>query len=299
MFTILEQIFVLYAFLLLGWCFGRIKKDISDHTQVLSFLLVNLFLPAKVFGSFAKNFTTDYITKNYTTIFISTALLLLLVGTAVPISKLLTKDPYERKVYRYSVPISNYGYMGYVLVEALYGEAALTNLILFVIPFTTYTYSFGYMLLTESGSFKKLLNPITYALLLGAVIGLVQLPIPAPVETVISSSSACVGPISMLLTGITLSQFKIGELVANKTAYIVCALRLIILPLAVFGLFSALKLYSVLPYATIIATMPCGLNPIVFPKLVGKDCKTGARLAFLSHLFSCITLPIWLSILKF
>ena len=77
MFTILEQIFVLYAFLLLGWCFGRIKKDISDHTQVLSFLLVNLFLPAKVFGSFAKNFTTDYITKNYTTIFISTALLLI------------------------------------------------------------------------------------------------------------------------------------------------------------------------------------------------------------------------------
>ena len=76
-------------------------------------------------------------------------------------------------------------------------------------------------------------------------------------------------------------------------------LCLTILPLAVFGLFSALKLYSILPYATIIATMPCGLNPIVFPKLVGKDCKTGARLAFLSHLFSCVTLPLWLSILKF
>ncbi len=299
MLTILEQIFVLYAFLLLGWCFGRIKKDISDHTQVLSFLLVNLFLPAKVFGSFSKNFTADYITKNYTTIFISAALLLLLVATALPVSKLLTKDSYERRVYRYSIPIANYGYMGYVLIEALYGETALTNFILFVIPFTMYTYSFGYMLLTESSSFKKLLNPITYALLLGAVVGLIKLPIPTPVETVISSSSACVGPISMLLTGITLSQFKLGELVANKTAYIVCALRLVLLPLAVFGLFSIPGLESLRPYATIMAAMPCGLNPIVFPKLVGKDCKTGARLAFLSHLFSCITLPIWLSILNF
>ena len=103
----------------------------------------------------------------------------------------------------------------------------------------------------------------------------------------------------MLLTGITLSQFKLPELVANKTAYIVCALRLVVLPLAVYSIFSLLGLYSILPYATLVAAMPCGLNPIVFPKLVGKDCKTGARLAFLSHLFSCITLPLWLSILNF
>ncbi len=298
--TILEQLFVLYTFLLLGWGFGKLKKDLASHTQILSFLLVNLFLPAKVFNSFSKNFTIDYITNNYTTIFISTTFLLVLVTVSLGLSKLLTKEPYEQKVFRYSLTLANYAYMGYALVEDIDGGRVLTNLILFCIPFAIYTYSFGYMLLTEGGrSFKKLLNPITCAIFIGAIIGLVALPIPDVVGKVITSSSACVGPLAMLLTGITLSQFNLKELVANKTAYIVCALRLIALPLTVFGLFKLLGLNTLLPYAVLMASMPTGLNTIVFPKLVGQDCKTGARLAFLSHLFSCVTLPIWLSILKF
>lgn len=297
---ILEQLFVLYTFLLLGWGFGKFKKDLANHTKIISFLLVNLFLPAKVFNSFSKNFTKEYITNSYTTIFVSTGLLLLLVGVSLVISKFLTKDMYEQKVFRYSLTLANYAYMGYALVEDIDGGRVLTNLILFCIPFAIYTYSFGYMLLTESGrSLKKLFNPITYAILIGAVIGLIAFPIPKVVGDIVTSSSKCVGPLAMLLTGITLSQFDFKELVANKTAYAVCALRLIVLPLAVFALFKLLGLNSLLPYAVLMASMPTGLNTIVFPKLVGKDCKPGARLAFLSHLFSCATLPIWLSIIQF
>ena len=300
MLIILEQLFILYAFLLIGWGFGKRKPDLVSHTQILSFLLVNLFLPAKVFNSFSKNFTKEYIGENYISIFISTALLLLLVGVSIVISKLLTKEPYERKVYRYSIVLANYAYLGYVLVENLYGDKALTTFILFAIPFAIYTYSFGYMLLTESGkSFKKLFNPITCAILIGAVVGLVELPIPDVVGKVITSSSSCVGPLAMLLTGISLSQFNIRELVAHKTTYLVCTIRLIVMPLLIFGLFKLLRLDSLLPYAVLMASMPTGLNTIVFPKLVGQDCKTGARLAFLTHIFSCLTVPFWLSLLKF
>ena len=46
---VLEQLFVLYVFLCLGWFLGTRKKGLAAQTGVLSFLLVNLFLPAKVF----------------------------------------------------------------------------------------------------------------------------------------------------------------------------------------------------------------------------------------------------------
>ena len=49
--------------------------------------------------------------------------------------------------------------------------------------------------------------------------------------------------------------------------------------------------------ALIITCMPCGLNTIVFPRLVGEDCKTGARLALISHVFALISIPFWLSLL--
>ena len=300
MLIILKQLFILYVFLIIGWGFGKLKKDIVSHTQILSFLIVNLFLPAKVFKSFSTNFNRTYLSENYKSLIVSTCLLLLLVGISIVVSKLLTKEPYERKVYRYSIVLANYAYLGYVLVENLYGDKALTTFILFAFPFAIYTYSFGYMLLTESGgSFKRLFNPITCGILLGALVGLIEIPIPDAALTVISSSSACVGPLAMLLTGISLSQFKIHELVGHKMTYVMCVIRLIVMPLLIFGLFKLLRLEALLPYAVLMASMPTGLNTIVFPKLVGQDCKTGARLAFLTHLFSCVTIPVWLTIIKF
>ena len=296
--TILQQLLYLYLFLFLGWLFGKLKKDLCAHTGILSFLLVHLFLPSKVFGSFSKNFTVNYITKQYPTILFSVGLLLCIVGGALLISKLLTKKEYEQKVYRYSLTLSNYAYMGYILAEELYGPQGLTDLILFCIPFALYTYTFGYMMLTGKGNpLKRLINPLTGAIVLGILFGLTGLSLPAVITKILTASSACVGPVSMIMTGIVLSGFAFRELILNKVAYVVVAIRLLALPLLVFGVCKLFSLNAILPSALLMAAMPCGLNTIVFPKLVGEDCKTGARLALLSHLFSLLTLPLWLSLL--
>ena len=208
MLTVLKQLFVLYTFLALGFFFGRWKKEQTAHTGLLSFLLVNLLLPAKVFGTFSKNFTVNYIRYNYVTIIVSVTLLVLLALLATPVSGLLSRDPYERNVYRYSLAISNYAYMGYVLAEELFGAQGLTDLILFCIPFAIYTYTFGYAMLTGKGrSWRRLINPMTVSILCGIVVGLSGLSVPAILTQVLSSASACVGPLSMLLTGMTLSTF--------------------------------------------------------------------------------------------
>ena len=302
MLTVLRQLFVLYTFLALGFFFGRWKKEQTAHTGLLSFLLVNLFLPAKVFGTFSKNFTVDYIRYHYVTIIFSLVLLVLLALLAIPLSRLLTKQNYERSVYRYSLTISNYAYMGYVLAEELFGAQGLTDLILFCIPFAIYTYTFGYAMLTGKGtSIRRVINPMTVAILCGMAVGLSGLSVPAMLSQVLTSASACVGPLSMLLTGMTLSTFALRELISDWRAYLFSALRLLILPACVLGFCLLVGLTgvipdSVLPAAVMMACMPCGLNTIVFPKLVGEDCRIGARLALLTHLFSCLTIPIWLSV---
>lgn len=301
--VILQQLLYLYLFLLLGWLFGRLKQDLPSHTGLLSFLLVNLLLPAKVFITFQRNFTVSYLSENRITILLSLGLLLLLVLIAKPLAHLLTKDGHRRRVYRYSLTVSNYAYMGYVLVEDLFGTAALTDLILFCIPFAFYTYTFGYAMLTgKERSMKRLLNPLSVAILFGIVFGLAGLSLPTVLDKAFSASSACVGPISMVLTGLVLSTFSLRSLVTDKGVFAVVGLRLVALPLAVLGLFKLIGLTGIVPAAALtsavmMASMPCGLNTIVFPRLMGEDCAPGARLAFLSHLLSVLTLPIWLSIL--
>ena len=94
--------------------------------------------------------------------------------------------------------------LGYVLTEQLFGTDGLTDLILFCIPFAMYTYTFGYAMLTgRGGSLKRLVTPLTLSIALGIVVGLTQIQIPDVIGQVLSTSSACVGPLSMVLTGIS------------------------------------------------------------------------------------------------
>ena len=103
----ISQLMILFAFILVGFIIGKIKHIPREKSSILSLLLVNVFLPAKIFLNFSQQCTLPYFTKNYPTLFVSLAFLFILIFISWLISKPLTKNPYERKVYRYSFAISN------------------------------------------------------------------------------------------------------------------------------------------------------------------------------------------------
>ena len=300
---IFKELFVLYIFIFLGWLLGRIKPENVSGSKVLSFLLVNLFLPSKVFLTFSQSFTVTYLKENYATFFISVCILLWLSLIAIPLSAMLTGERYQKKVYRYSFAITNYAYMGYALIENLLGKGALANMITFCIPFAMYTYTVGYSLLTGEGKIaKKLLNTMTVSIVLGCVFGLVGIPVPSVLSTVLSSASACTGALSMLLTGLVIASFSPKELLPDGGTLVFSGLRLVALPALVLGICKLLSMAftlppAIYPFAVIVACMPCGLNTVVFPRLVGEDCRQGARMVLYSHVFSMVTIPLWLMIL--
>ena len=87
---------------------------------------------------------------------------------------------------------------------------------------------------------------------------------------------------------------KKGELLGNKKVYIVCAIRLIAVPVLVWGLVKLSGLEFALIPAVILYAMPCGMNTIVFPKLVDQDCRSGAAIVLVSTAISLITIPLCL-----
>ena len=301
--ALFEQLMVLCLFIFLGWLLGTLKKDAAEKSGLLSVLLVNLYFPCKLFLNYADYFTVNYIRQNYLTLFISIGILLTLalIGNLLP--RLLTKHSYERKVFGYNTTITNYGYFGYVLVEQVFGAAALNNIMVFCIPFSIYCYTFGVsMLMDRKLSLKSLLNTITVSMALGIVWGLLQLPVPGAVRTVMENASSCVGPVSMVLVGLVLSTFSVKDLLPNGRVIVFCLVRLLLVPLVVFGICKGLGGVmtlpeAVYPSAVIMACMPCGLNPVVFPRLIGQDCRLGARLILLSSILSCATIPLWLWII--
>ena len=301
--SLFNQLLMLYIFIFLGWLLGKLKKGTAEKSGLLSFLLVNLFFPCKLFLNYANHFTVSYIQNNYMTLFIAIGILLVLTTMGKYFPRLLTKDRYERKVYHYNTAITNYAYFGYVLVEQVFGPAAMNNLMVFCIPLSLYCYTFGVsMLMDKKVSPKSLLSTITISIGLGIVWGLLQLPVPAVVNTVMSGANSCVGPVSMVLVGLVLSSFTGKDLLPNLQVIVFCLCRLLLMPLVVFGICKGLALVMVLPEAVypsavLMACMPCGLNPVVFPKLVGQDCRLGAKLILLSSILSAATIPLWLWII--
>ena len=294
--TIFEQVFLLVAFGALGFALAKAKIAKSEHSDLLSKLLVYVILPAAAFRTYAQNFSVAYISENYVLILASLGILaVLMVLTRVGLLIFCPKSP-DRNIYEYSVNMPNFGYMGYPFAEALYGSVGLLSAMVFAIPMSLYVYTFGYTLLSgKRATLKNIFNPMMCALLLGALFGITGLGayVPSAAYTLLSNANACMGPISMLLAGIVLSDYKLGELFRRPSVYIVSLVRILAIPLAIGGVLRLIGVsHTLFTTALALYAMPCGLNTIVFVKNAGGDCRPGAGLALVSNLLACASVPL-------
>lgn len=297
MVTIFEQVFILFIFVAAGFLLGKCNIVNPGHSKILSSILVYVFLPCNIFRTFATNFTLTYVAGNYTMLITAAILVSALFLASYFGAKLFAKEKYERNLFEYSLLVPNYGYMGYALAEALMGETGLMNIMTFALPFSLYVYTVGFAKLTKRElSVRKLFNSVNIATVLGVTVGLCGITLPNVVSTVVTKASSAMAPVSMLLTGIVLAEQPIKRVIGNKKIYPLAAMRLVLIPLAVGFLLSGFCDSATVQTAVLFLALPCGLNTVVFPKLVDESCEFGAGIALVTTVFVCVTLPVVLSL---
>jgi predicted permease len=100
-------------------------------------------------------------------------------------------------------------------------------------------------------------------------------------------------PVAMLLTGMTIAKIDLKKAFTNVSVYVVSLVRLIAIPVVFLVLVKILPLPETLEYCMICnLAMPLGLSTIVIPAAYGKDSTAASSMALISHLLSCITIPI-------
>jgi len=295
---ILEQMALLFSFMCLGYFFGKKKLIDTSHSKLISALCVNLFMPCTVFKAFYTNFRKENLITYSSFILVALGLLVVLAVVGYFVSNKLTDNKYRRGVYRYSIIVSNYAYMGYALAEGIYGSGGLLNIVVFAMPFAFYVYTFGFCILTRRElSLKKLVNPVIVAMVVGAFIGFCELKLPSVLETFAQKSSACMAPLSMMLAGIAMSEYKLKNLLCDKMVYVLTVVRLIVIPGFVYIILKPLCPPELTRTAVLLFSMPYGLNPIIFAKLIGEDYFFPTKLTFVSSVFSVLTVPVFLSLI--
>ena len=114
---VFEQVFLLLCFVALGFLLIKTKIAKIEHTDILSKVLVYIFLPANIFKTFALNFNREYIFANYILIIYSVVIVIILNVVAHFIAKLFSKNKYERDVYEYSLSTPNFGFVGFPMTS--------------------------------------------------------------------------------------------------------------------------------------------------------------------------------------
>lgn len=293
MFIVMQQVILLILFGAVGYTLCKTGKVKSEHTKILSVLQVYIFLPCTIINTFSSNFTVAYISEKYSLLLVSCVITVVMMLVGYVLSKVLAKKSYLQSVYRYSLTVSNYGFFGYPLVSGLFDELMLQNAMVFTLPLSLYAHSVGYAMLTKTKfSYKRFLNPAITASIVGAIMGLTGFKLPYVLDSLVDKSAACMAPVGMLLAGMVVSEFDFITLLKDKKNYIVAVLRLLIIPCTIAGTVKLLGFEDMVLTALMMYAMPCGLNTIVFPRLVGEDCRTGASLTLITSLLACITVPV-------
>lgn len=294
------QMLVLFSLILLGFILKKLNAIPDNTTMVLSKLENNLLVPALVLGTFAENFRVEKLSAAWQLFSVSFIICFVMMGLAVIVSKCCTKDRYIQKIYTYGLAFSNFGFMGNAVVSAVFPELFLEYLI-FTMPLWTMIYLWGVPCLlipaqegkqTIKGRLKAFVNPMFGAMILGMLLGLCNVPVPAFATKVIDITGNCMSPVAMLLTGITIAQMDMKKVLPMGSIYVVSLVRLIVFPLLFLGLFSFVSLPDTLVICTVCSlAMPLGLSTIVIPGGYGQDTSVATGMTLVSHLLSVITIP--------
>ena len=297
----LNQIGILALFIVAGFVLSRLKFVPDNAQTVLSKLENTLLIPAMVLGTFMGNFTVGKLTVAWKLLLGSALLGVVAIGLALLCVRFCSKDRYMRNIYTYGLSFSNFGFMGNAVVSALFPDVFLEYLI-FTMPLWTFIYLWGVPVLLLGDSDKKttwkerlknFANPMFISMILGMIIGLFDIPVPGFIGSAVETAGNCMPPVAMLLTGMTIAQFDLREILKIKSVYLVTALRLLAFPLLFLGFIAVVPLERTFATSALCAlAMPLGLNTIIIPGALGKDTKVASGMVLVSHMASCLTIPV-------
>ena len=297
----LNQIAFLLGFITIGYIITKLGLVPENSAETLSKLENIIFIPALVMGTFIENFTIEKIQTAWKLIVVSFLIAFIAIPLAIITSKTVTKDKYIQNIYTYGLSFSNFGFMGNAVVSNLFPDIFLEYLI-FTLPLWTLIYLWGVprLLIADPNkaqslkdNLKSFVNPMFVGMIIGTVIGLFNIKLPAFLTSIIRVSGQCMSPVAMLLTGMVVASVSLKKTFSDYKIYIISIVRLLVFPLIFIALGYFIKMPKTIYLCALCSlSMPLGLNTIVIPSAYGKDTTVASGMALISHIMSCITIPL-------
>ena len=303
---LLKQMLVLFTMMLVG-VYCRKKGIFNDEANKrISSLVVNVANPALILSSSINQEAVIEGMEFVKTFLLAWGMFGVLMVIAVFMPKILRADVKEYGTYRTMTIFSNIGFMGFPVIDALYGSEALLYATMFLIPFNVliYTYGISVMKMHTSGDtpttgfqLRKILNVGVISCVVALVIYLTKLPMPEVVENAVDSISGLTAPLSMMVIGDSLTKINLKKLFCNVKMLVFSAIKLLLIPIVGVSLIKLLGLNPLLTgVCMIMLATPVGSMNAMLAQEYGGDYELASQGVTITTLLAVATMPLvsWL-----
>ena len=297
-----EMLVILFA-IAAGYAANRLGYLGGEADQKVSKLLLNITMPAMIVAAVITGEELPELGTILSILEVGVVFYLLEAVFALVVPRFLPGTQGQKGVWRYALAFPNVGFIGYPVAVALFGDGALFYAAILALPFNLLSYSLGPLLLAGAARFrwKQLFTPCIVASVLGLVLALTRLRPPALVGEnfwdVFGEMLDFVGditvPLSLLVVGSLLAGMSAGQVLRSPKLWLLTAIRLLLLPVALCLVLRALGIDSlVLGIAVTQMAMPVAVNGTLLSMEYGGDTECMAQITFLTTAASIVTIPI-------
>ncbi|MBR3646742.1 MAG: AEC family transporter, partial [Lachnospiraceae bacterium] len=238
------------------------------------------------------------------TVFVASVLLYTIIPIISYMIVVITKTPKKLQgVYTFMYTYSNVGFMGFPILNAVFGPTAVFYAGIVNILFNFTCYSYGIVMINKwtdtkaKVNWKTLVSPGMLCSVFAIVIFALDIKFPAPVTDTISTMGDITPTLAMLLIGSTLATIDIKDVFNDARVYVFSVIKQIILPLLCVPL-CKLFIKDELVYGVILIMllMPVANTAVLFTTNYEHDEKLAAKCVFITTFMSLFTIPIMMMI---
>jgi predicted permease len=200
------------------------------------------------------------------------------------------------RTFGFSVGIQNFGFTAIPIVQALYGAAAVSVLMVHNLGVELSIWTFGVMVMSNDKEipWKKLINGPAVSVVLGLVLVACGLDVyfTGPVREMMKWLGSGAFPMALLVTGAIMIDMVRVERPSLRIALMGTVLRLGVIPMIILSAAKFLPLALELKQVLIVqAAMPAAMSPLLIAKLYGGRPGIAAQIIVVTTAISLLTLP--------
>ena len=299
----ISGILVILDMILVGFVIGE-KGWFDDKSRgLLAKLVTQVALPCYMLYTITQRFTAADLLKMLPALRFPALSMVVLLGIATGVARIFAVRQDRRGLFISMFFNSNTIFVGLPINQALFGDASIPYVLIYYMCNTTFFWTLGTYLIQRDGegeaqfdlktSLKKVFSPPLMGFLLGLVLVMLHIKLPAFIASDLQYLGNLTTPLSMIFIGLSVSHIGVKQLVLGKDQLLILLGRFVVAPLLMASIVYWVPLPSLMKQVFIIqSAMPVMTNAPVVARLYGADSDYAAVMVTETTLATMVVIPI-------